>query len=1793
MAVQNNKTLVSHYKYDTNYHTDRGERVFAGNFTGLTTDLPELLIYNKSKNSFYYKNGNDQITEISSLVNIDLDDENLTLLNNGITKQYYNNKDVIVYHIKEADYSGDIYHFYAIYHDGNTFQNYNFANINGTDVASFNPGENLFTIAKFEVSAESEQRLIVLDHYNNTPKFVLYGDTITDGREYIDIDSSGAMDSDYFKRIRENPSMYKIFSGKFTSSSELKSAEVLLVDMTGQYHKWYLGDINYSTHKITFTALTGNVQFASQGYTGQYHIIAGAADGNMIYSRTNSTSPVFYKLQVNGDSINQQLSYAPPGALSFKNEYDHENNPVVHTSGGLKKVQLLTNQESLVTLSPSQSVIYTNIDRSDLINQVYVFRWIQGDYNGDGKTDIGIFHLKERYWYYAMTQGTVPDMIYRVKNGIGGTYEMKYVNSSSFDNTGEDDIPDLPMNYKVCSKLIVDDGFGKKISSYYEYKDGYAFSDFINGYKETDFFGFGEFIKKDILGNKTINKYYNVPFDDFRKNRALAGAIKESRFIGGDAKEYSRTEHEYKIHEIVSSDQLSVTSYLIEPVEVKKFMRGTLIQTTKSNIVLTANNYEMVSKSESVTDHYKDEVHSPVTVTAYTEFDNIESTNEMRLKFKEALDGTSHETTTSYEYDSKGNVITETLSYTGTGLESAPDRVMQYEYDDYGNRKKETNASGEPVRVVEKIYDSRLHQFLVQDRAIGPVVLTNNYEINYGIAFGGVEKKTGPNGNSTYYEFDEFGRLNKQFADTDSGKDLLASYTYSTDFPLSGKVTQHTGNGNEIETRTYADGMGRVIHSVRSALDVPGKRYTKTGILIYDAIGRVIRKSQTHWADDDEIDTFRKHVTEKHSTITDYDSSGRVKKVTLPEGFPGEDETSISYTYNDPYEVIETHSVGRSKRTVKNGRGLVLYVEDSGFGDDGKSLSAKIGFAYDLTGKRVKKMDLNSNDMTLDVPEQLFQVGAKDESGYNIAVWKYDGMGQLIESSDPDLGYSQVVYNVFGEVVESLDANNRLITMEYDSLGRIIVKHLPDEGGDIEYIYDSYPGCENALGRAVHIKDLAQSKTFSYDRMGRVKRENRVIHADKGTRYVTDYQFDLLNRKTLIIYPGDPLYNARMKVRYSHSAMGVVGITTDHRNQGNQVISGIEYNEFGQMSKVTRGNKTSTEYMYDIKGRLERLTTISMSDGIPKKIQDVIYEFKVDNSIKSVMNTPEMDSDGDVSSSVRYEYTYDGLNRLVKALGDYQKSGFTQPDKPGQDPEPIAVHKQFERGYEYALNGNMKGKTIYDPESHSALDSWRYFYAGKNHAVTGISTTKHGGDRFSMVYDEVGNMIFQRDAEKNLTKSIEYDSFNRIKKVVDPDTGDLKGEYEYDDQGFRVRKFAVKQTEDDLLNVEILYPSMYFGVEKNYKKNAKKVESVSAVNNIYLNGIRIAAVGSDNKAKYFLTDQIDSVKVVTDDSGDVVTRMEYLPYGETWFQEGDESNAPKFNSQELDSETNFYYYNARFYDPSICRFVTADTVIDGEGSAAGWNRFSYVKNNPIIYKDPTGHKTKENSRKIPQNQGGGYQDSSNKSFAKHQNYMNKTFSHPLNDQIGPATNTADSLGSGFDMCVKEIQTQRLYKSSLRLKIITSQTTTSIVTGVIEGLVNNRIKNKNTDKISADEIITAVLNTDVPELHGGQNKFDHRDGKTVEYSLKHNMHPEEGLQNLALIKNLAKSFTEGPNSLEKLYKKTGSYWGDNAVYRNLSPALNKILDKKPNALRLDDFSMIREEQYEKLQKIQKRYMKHNE
>ncbi|EKR98109.1 RHS repeat-associated core domain protein [Leptospira mayottensis 200901122] len=510
-------------------------------------------------------------------------------------------------------------------------------------------------------------------------------------------------------------------------------------------------------------------------------------------------------------------------------------------------------------------------------------------------------------------------------------------------------------------------------------------------------------------------------------------------------------------------------------------------------------------------------------------------------------------------------------------------------------------------------------------------------------------------------------------------------------------------------------------------------------------------------------------------------------------------------------------------------------------------------------------------------------------------------------------------------------------------MGRILTKNIPE--GNIGYTYDSYPGSENSVGRLVRIEDSNQNKTFSYDKLGRVKKEIRTILATSAGNplptetqgpYITETKYDLLGRVTRIDYPEHPISHGRMRACYEYGSAGYIsGISVQVNTNGilpgycnKDIVENISYNEFGQTSSLTLGNGITTSYSYDVKGRMVRIHSSGDVGGNAKVLQDAVYSFNPNNNITNVVNNSS-------DFNTQFVYNYDGLGRLISANGIYL--GIADGN----------LSRKFQQSFEYAKNGNLISKRIHEPASNNVSDEWSYQYT--NHQVTNIDSTKTGNDTFTLQYDANGNLTRQRDNSKDLTKRISIDSQDRITQIQDGNNAVL-GSYWYDESGFRIRKSSLEPKNNVFSNVEILYPSKFFGLEFIESENV-----ISSVNNVYLNGVRIAALNEAGALAYYLTDQVDSVSHVLDDDGNTLSQIQYQPYGETFIQRGDLNFSPKFNSQELDRESGFYFFNARYYDPGIARFTSADTIVDGEFDTQGWNRFSYVKGNPIGAKDPTGH----------------------------------------------------------------------------------------------------------------------------------------------------------------------------------------------------------------------------------------------
>ncbi len=96
-----------------------------------------------------------------------------------------------------------------------------------------------------------------------------------------------------------------------------------------------------------------------------------------------------------------------------------------------------------------------------------------------------------------------------------------------------------------------------------------------------------------------------------------------------------------------------------------------------------------------------------------------------------------------------------------------------------------------------------------------------------------------------------------------------------------------------------------------------------------------------------------------------------------------------------------------------------------------------------------------------------------------------------------------------------------------------------------------------------------------------------------------------------------------------------------------------------------------------------------------------------------------------------------------------------------------------------------------------------------------------------------------------------------------------------------------------------------------------------------------------------------STSLTLDASGNKIGEMRYYPYGETRY--GSVPTDRRFTGQRQDSYINLYEMGARWYDPTIGRWLSPDTIVPDPQNPQSLNRFSYVSNNPINRIDPSGH----------------------------------------------------------------------------------------------------------------------------------------------------------------------------------------------------------------------------------------------
>jgi RHS repeat-associated protein len=128
----------------------------------------------------------------------------------------------------------------------------------------------------------------------------------------------------------------------------------------------------------------------------------------------------------------------------------------------------------------------------------------------------------------------------------------------------------------------------------------------------------------------------------------------------------------------------------------------------------------------------------------------------------------------------------------------------------------------------------------------------------------------------------------------------------------------------------------------------------------------------------------------------------------------------------------------------------------------------------------------------------------------------------------------------------------------------------------------------------------------------------------------------------------------------------------------------------------------------------------------------------------------------------------------------------------------------------------------------------------------------------------------------------------------------------------------------------------------------------SEITKYYYAGSQRVAMRKNGTLNFILGDHLGSTSLVTDSSGAVINETKYKAWGETRYSSGNEVTEYQYTGQySYESDFGLYFYNARFYDPSLGRFAQADTIVPS--GVQGLDRYAYTLNNPINYTDPSGH----------------------------------------------------------------------------------------------------------------------------------------------------------------------------------------------------------------------------------------------
>lgn len=1143
--------------------------------------------------------------------------------------------------------------------------------------------------------------------------------------------------------------------------------------------------------------------------------------------------------------------------------------------------------------------------------------WQLNDYNGDGLLDISTI-ANDVFTTYAM-----PAAKPLVVNSIG----QAYGNTTTIDYAPLTD----PAIYSLSSVRTPYAGLSKLTGPMYVVKS-YTVPDGVGGVHTLSrsyfsgrvhrsgrgFIGFDSVTEINQSQNSRTTTTFHIqsndgPTGDYWRN-GLVNTV--DRVQAGKRLSYVSTTWSAKNSDAgrpnVFASNSTESTY--DPDAAVSTQLSTTITTTNAADVDTYGNVKKVTITTTDKTKSSDNVYTKVTTSTY------DSTNVSRWILGRLNKVTVTDTVPNLVTAATGDTDTDTRvsSFTYYGTSSPFVGMLQeeriqplaggnieiattYGYDQFGNRTSATVTGAEIATRTSSTTNSPDGYF--------PVAATNalgqSETAVYDPRFGVATSSTGPNGVSTFWYYDEMGRkIREERAD---GTSTVWGYAPASDakFP-SEKYSVTVQSSGAPPSTTYYDMLGRAVRA--DTRDFLG--YVVRSLTRYDNLSRVYAVSEPyHITGPDAVPGADTGTPQNVWTCSRYDAFGRLIEESLPE--------RTSCTAGVAADAVA--------RTIAYS-GYVTTVTVNNQVDNGAITTQKMVSTVDARGKTVKVLDAlnNYNAYIYDASGNLVRTEFHDKSGdaakTTTVAMNYDIRGRKTSMVDPDMGTWTYEYNAAGELVKQTDATNNVVTMTYDILGRLRTRSSTSEG-TTTWTYDT---AEKGVGKLARIDNpnTGYSRVMSYDALGR---PNAVTSTIDGVAYNVSNSYDSLGRVDTVTYPETGTSYGRFNVRNVYNNYGYL-IRVENAASNFVYWQLNAQDALGHVtSELLAGSKylVNRDYENGDGGNPWRRLRQAYASAGAADIQNLNFKWDW------LGNLTER-RDERTGTVLKETFIYDDLNRLTKTtLSNGTVTNFVTG------------------AFAYDNNGNITKKSTfgttyeYDPL--------------KVHAVKTVKNAS-GGIVGSYGYDDAGRMTNQNGA------NIVYTSFGQPQTI----TKDGKvTTFKYNADLMRM----VQDNADRVLTY--LDPSPANGghlYEKEYVRATFTTihrHFISApTGRIAEYEVSVKGTTVTASTNYFLTDHLGSIDAVLPSSGVVadIQRTSFDAFGKRrsvadWKAAGTAlaaTNLGYTGHEQLDS-LGLVHMNGRLYDPALGRFTSADPNVDGAGSTQGFNRYSYVHNNPLNATDPSGY----------------------------------------------------------------------------------------------------------------------------------------------------------------------------------------------------------------------------------------------